>query len=217
VPFPRTPDTILFVSRMLQIRSSEDVSLSRLHQLAEGLAPHLEVVVDDQQMAYKSVEAPSWVIFLAEADWWAKALAAYGALYVAELTKEGAKATWRQISHLVSRNPATPFDRVAEELANLRRELPRRTRVKIGIPVPNDSFSTHLSITSQEPELASVEVALFLHYIPSILDLISENGLRERAATGIFLILEDSGDMTVSWFERDTLKQKTVRFTLIGG
>jgi hypothetical protein len=200
---------------MLQIRSSEDVSLVTLRQVADSLAADFEVVVDDRQMAYRSVEAPSWVMFLAEADWWVKALAAYAALYVAELTKEAAKATWREISRRISPGTTTPLNRVAEEIASLRVELPKNTRIQIGIPVPNDYFSTQLPITSEEPESASVEIALFLHHLPSVLDLIAKRGLRERAATGIFLGLEDNGDLTVSWFDRETIEQSTVKFGLV--
>ena len=71
----------------MQIISTSDVSLTLLHQWASELDSGFEAAVDQGQVHLRSTEAPSWVTFLAEASWWTKLLAAYAALYVAEIVK----------------------------------------------------------------------------------------------------------------------------------
>jgi hypothetical protein len=166
------------------------------------------VVVNDSQMAYRSLEPPSWVAFLAETDWWVKLLAANAALYGAELTKEAAKGTWRAIAGLISGKGAGPVDRLAVEVAKLRQQLNAQTKVEIGLPIPDEFFATRLEIRGNERTLIAVEIALFVNHLPALQKLIEENKLTTQAASGILLTLEENGDLRVSWIDGDTFEEK---------
>src|SRR5688572_5048220 len=78
-------------SSSMRVVSSSDVSLLELRHFSNELRTELQVEVEDNQIFLRSAEPPSWVALLANADWWVKGLAAYAALFVAELVKEGAK------------------------------------------------------------------------------------------------------------------------------
>ena len=89
----------------MKAHSTSDVSLDLLRELRHELAPEIELEVDDRQTFFKSAEPPSWVAFLAESEWWAKALAAYAALYVAKynpkkIFSEPTKLSYRRTHRL---------------------------------------------------------------------------------------------------------------------
>jgi len=142
----------------MRIASTRDVSLEVLRGFAAKLARDFEVEVDESQTVLLAIEPPSWVVFLAEADWWLKVLAAYGVLYIAEIVKEAGKATWKGLSHLASTNRKNKLSQLAAEIAQLRGQLKDRTRIEIGLPVPHHYFATRLELQGKDTtEIAEVD------------------------------------------------------------
>ena len=84
--------------------ATSDIDPNLLEALRAELAPDIELAIDERSIAMRSVEPPSWIQFFAEAPWWAQALGAYAAVYVAELVKEAGKETWKQRANLASRS-----------------------------------------------------------------------------------------------------------------
>ena len=109
----------------MKVLSTSDVQLGVLRELVGDLAPEIELEVDDRQLFMKSTEPPSWITFLADADWWVKALAAYAALYIAELVREAAKDTWKNRAKAISGLAAAgnQIRQLAESMAHLRARL----------------------------------------------------------------------------------------------
>lgn len=75
----------------MRAMSTSDVPLDLLRKFRDNIARNLSVVVDDRQIFFKSTEPPSWLVLLADAPWWVKALGTYAALFVAKIVAEAAK------------------------------------------------------------------------------------------------------------------------------
>jgi hypothetical protein len=193
----------------MKVSSTRDVSLEILRGFAAKLAPDIEVEVDESQTVLLSAEPPSWVVFLAEADWWLKVLAAYGALYIAEIVKEAGKATWKGLSNLASAKRKNELNKLAAEVAELKGQLKDRTRIEIGFPFPDHYFATRLELQGTDPAEIAAQIALFLHHLPALKVLIESESLdKENVATGIFLKLGQDGALEVSWYEQETLEKQ---------
>lgn len=193
----------------MKVSSTRDVSLEILRGFAAKLAPDIEVEVDESQTVLLSAEPPSWVVFLAEADWWLKVLAAYAALYIAEIVKEAGKATWKGLSNLASAKRENRLNQLAAEVAALRGNLRDRTRIEIGLPFPDHHFATRLELQGKNPAEIAAEIAFFLHHLPALKALIeSENLDKEKVVTGIFLKLRQDGALEVSWHDQETLEKQ---------
>jgi hypothetical protein len=193
----------------MKVTSTRDVSLEILRGFALKLARDIEVEVDESQTVLLAAEPPSWVVFLAEADWWLKCLAAYGALYIAEIVKEAGKATWKGLSNLASAKKKNKLNRLADEVAELRGHLKDRTRIEIGLPVPDHYFATRLELQGADPAEIAAQIALFLHHIPALKALIESESLdKGKVATGIFLKLRQDGALEVSWHEWEILEKQ---------
>lgn len=195
----------------MRIISTADVSLDSVRELANDLGTELPTEVDESQIFMRSTEPPSWVSLLADADVWVKLLGAYAALFVAELVKEAAKDTWRNRGKAVAGAGAIlvrgQLRRLATAIAALRKRLSQRTSIGVGLPVPNDYFSTRLALEGGDPDLLCAQLALFVHHLPAISALVEEHGLAEGgAATGLFLALQDDGSILVSWHDPKTLE-----------
>jgi hypothetical protein len=193
----------------MKIVSTSDIPLEALREWATELNPEFEAAVDQGQVHLRSIEAPSWVTLLAEASWWTKLLAAYTALYVAEIVKEAAKDTWRNRAKALSaaKIAGNRLRDLADAFADLRRRVGAPTTLGIGLPVPNEFFSTQLTLEGTDSDELLPQLALFIHHLPALSRFISEHGLTDgRVATGVFLRLRDDGDLLISWHDRRSLE-----------
>ena len=193
----------------MKIVSTSDVPLEELRKFSAELGAEFEVDVQDSQVFQRSAETPSWVALLATADWWVKGLAAYAALFVAEIVKEAAKDTWRHRAKASAAVTAAggQFRKVGVAIAALRARLTARTTVAVGLPVPDDYFATRLAVDGDDPDLLCAQLALFVHHLPALNVLMSTHGLAEgRVAAGVYLSLNDDGSLLVSWHDPKTLE-----------
>ena len=168
--------------------------------------------VDESQIFLKSAEPPSWVTFLAEADWWVKAMAAYAALYIAEIVKEAGKDTWKHRGKALSAAIAAAnlVKRFGTALANLRKRLPSRTRIEIALAIPDDYFCTRVELIGTDADDLAVQVALFVHHLPALVELMRDEELdRHNVAGGISLKLLPNASLYLRWQDNDTLREHT--------
>jgi hypothetical protein len=197
----------------MQVKSTSDISLEDVRQLATELGADFELEVEDHQIVYKSHDAPSWVRLFANADWWIKLLAAYASLYFAEIAKEAGKETWKNRGKIASAAFAAG-DRIkqfAVGLGHLRSRLPRKTRLEIALPFPDDYDGTILELTGSTVDELSPQVALFVHHLPTLLDLMRSEGLgRGSIATGIHLTILSDLSLHVAWQDGSLKKQTRV-------
>jgi hypothetical protein len=84
----------IYQNYTMKVTSTRDVPLDVLRDLRAELGPEFDLDVEGQ-VALLSAEPPSWIAFIAESHWWVQALAAYAALYVAEIVKEAGKDSWK--------------------------------------------------------------------------------------------------------------------------
>lgn len=195
----------------MRVIATSDVPEDVLRQFRDELRPEFDLDVDGGRVALLSMEPPSWIHFIAQADWWIQGLAAYSALYVAEIVKEAAKDTWKNRTKIVSAavGVSNKLRRLAEKFINLRNRVSTRTDLIIGLPTPDDHFGAHFELTAADPDTLSLEIALFVHYIPAVLKLIDAEGLNSRKpATGVFLTLLPTCALHVAWFDGESLEKE---------
>jgi hypothetical protein len=196
----------------VQARSTADISLQTLHAVRAELGADFQLEVDESQIFLRSAEPPSWVTFLAEADWWVKAMAAYAALYIAEIVKEAGKDTWKHRAKALSAAVAAAnlVRRFGTALANLRKRLPSRTRIEIALPIPDDYFCTRVELTGTDADDLAVQIALFVHHLPALVELMRDEELdRRNVAGGILLTLLPDASLHVRWQDNDALREHT--------
>jgi hypothetical protein len=192
--------------------STRDVPLETLRSISPELGSEFEFEVDSDQIFLKSAEPPSWVTFLADADWWIKVVAAYAALYIAEIVKEAGKQTWKSRGTAVDAAVASAnlVKRLAVALSKLRRRLPSRTQIEIAIPIPDDYFCTRLELIGRSSGDLALEIALFVHHLPALTDLIQNEHLdSHNVAAGISLQLLPDASLSVRWQDSEALVQHT--------
>jgi hypothetical protein len=193
--------------------STVDIPLDALDQLAAELSPEIDLAVDKQQFFFKSVDPPSWVSFLAESDWWVKALAACVALYIAEIVKEAGKDTWKhRRKGLTILAPAgDAIQKLALALSKLRQKVSSKTRFAIGLPIPTENIPTSLDLVGFEPNELAVQIALFVHHLPALAALMKAERFDDNTILGgVHLKLLDDASIEVSWKDRSFKVHKRI-------
>jgi hypothetical protein len=198
----------------MRVTWTKDVSLEELRNLDTELGAEFEIQIDATPRMYKGgTVLPSWVRFYAENDWWINGLGAYAAIYVAEIVREAAKDTWRNRSKIVSAAVVAGgrVRQLAVALASLRKRLAPETSIEIALPFPDDYDGTILELIGTDVDELAVECAVFVHYLPALMNLIHKEGLsRGSVATGIQLAMLDDLSLEVSWQDGSLKKQTRV-------
>jgi hypothetical protein len=190
----------------LLITSTSDISLEDLEHLTRPLARRISIDIDPQQAGFKSFDAPSFLHFLQEPQFWIQTLA--GGVAV-DLLKAGSKKAWRHrndAAALLKGGADLALKEFIECLVILKEHYGPRTGLAVGCPIPDDWFGTLLFLEGDEPVLLCTQVALFLAHAPA-LEIFLESHAGD-VATGFFLSLTDDGDMVVEWQDRATLKPR---------
>jgi len=199
--------------------ATSDVPVDALKELSRDLGPDFELAVDDRQIFLKSAAAPSWVTFLASADWWVHVLAAYSAIYIAEIVREAGKQTWKDRARAVAVGVAAGkgIKKLASSLVRFRERLLPQTRLRIALPVPDDYFATSLELLGSDPIDLEIQAALFVHYLPALTTLIQSEQLeRGRALAGITLKVLTDASLEVSWVDKKSFAQQRRTLPLKG-
>lgn len=187
--------------------STSDVPLPVLNEISEGLLPEVKLDVDDHQIFFKSADPPSCITLLADLPWWVQAMGGYAALYIAELVKEAGKDTWKGRAKLLSPlgSAGGGIAKLAQAIAFLRARVSSRTKIEIALPFPEEYFSSRLEIAGSSVEEVAIQVALFVHHLPALKELIQHRGLnRDSIAGGLTLTLQKDGHLKVSWQDGET-------------
>jgi hypothetical protein len=201
----------------LTVHSTADVSLEILYQFGRELEPDADLAVERSQTFLRSTDPPSWIVLLTEAPWWVNGLAACAALYVAEIAKEAGKDTWKNRGR-VARNTRHALGRLAsfaKKIVALRQRLSDRTTVSIGLPLPDDYFATRLELVGANEDEIAAELALFVHFLPAVEELIRHEALSRQVVTGeIQLHLRSDLSLEVSWLDANSMTPATRRLAL---
>jgi len=191
---------------MLKILSTRNISLDSLYSFKYELSPTFDIEIDEGQFFYKSLEPPSWLTFIAEADWWIQALAGIATLYVTEIIKELTKYTLKSIRKKISSRSADndPINLFSTNISKLVKNLPPNTDIILALPIPDSYNPTSLKIISSDINDISIQIALFIHHLPKLMRLIdSEKILQKRILGSIYLELQDDASLKISWKDID--------------
>lgn len=193
----------------MKVVSTTDVSLEVLSDLKAELGPEFDLDIETR-VGLHSAEPPSWVSFIAESQWWVQALAAYAAVYVAEIVKEAGKDTWRNRGkgYAVLGSSTDKLKRFARAIARALSRLRPQTRAIVGLPVPDDIYTTQLYLSSADENELAVELAMFVHHLPLLIKVMENEGITAGRVSGwVGLTLLADGSLEVSWFDKKSLDQ----------
>ena len=193
----------------MHIIATADVPDSALISFTREMAHDFEVQLPSGRVVLLSFEPPSWINLVAKPEWWQLGLTAIAAVYVAELTKEAAKATWKGLARIASTaaGRATKLSRMAAGLVKLKGQLAQHTEIVISLPQPNEYFGCKLALSFSNLEEVEMQLALFVHHIPDLTMLIQRHEAEGvRAATGYFLYLLDDGSLHAAWVDSESLQ-----------
>jgi hypothetical protein len=191
----------------MKVISTEGVPFDVLDDLIPDLAPDIDLEVDRSQHCFRSFDPPSWVVFLAQCEWWVQLLSGAGALFGAELVKEAAKDTYKhrdKIVEILRSGGSAALGKLAAGLVKLRDRLPGRTKINIGIPVPNEGFPSTIEVIGVTLEDIELQIKIFAIHQPALSSLIQSEGLEQGKLCGClrFEVLDD-GSLRVSWRDAD--------------
>jgi hypothetical protein len=192
----------------MKLNSTEDVSIDLLRDLAADLKPDLDLEVDERQLVFRAFDAPSWITFVTHLDWWVQLLAGYGALYIAEIVKEAAKETWKNRATTIEAAGHTAvvvIRRMADAIARLRSELPARTKVALGLPIPSEHIPTQFDLVGSDLDELFLQILVFAIHQDRLSKLIETEILGGDGSLGPLLLkLLDDNSLEVTWIGKES-------------
>jgi len=122
--------------------------------------------------------------------------------------REAAKDTWKKRAKIASKvqaATASRFRAFAAALSKIRIHLKPRASLRIGLPIPDDFFGAQLYLDGAELHLIEAQIALFVHHLPALMNLIQTEHLDAGRAFGpIQLRLLADGSLQVGWLDAKT-------------
>ena len=105
---------------------------------------------------------------------------------------------------------ATGVKKLATCIAKLRERMPKRTRINIGIPFPDDRVPSTFELVGVAPEDLEVEIVVFAIHQQAVSSLVESEGLdQERLLGALRFEIFDDGSLQVSWTESNTMERIT--------
>jgi hypothetical protein len=194
----------------MTVYSSSDIPLEDMLNFASNTGPELGIKVAEGQFHHKSAEAPSLITLLAQIRWWHAlgiAVLTVATKYGQTLAESAAKDTWANRREIVA-GTTDGIKQLGWAIAKMVRRSKPGTQISIGIPFPNDYFSTHLELENVDEESASMQIRMFLRHLPALEALINE--LQQTPpATGIFLRAIEDDALEACWFDGTNLQKLT--------
>lgn len=132
---------------------------------------------------------------------------------MAEIVKEAAKESWKNRAKATALvvGAANKVKLFAEKVVRLKKKLPERTDIVVALPIPNDYFGVRLTLSVDDADLLAYQIALFVSHMPRLIEAIRNEKLDgPRVANGLFLELQDNGDLKVTWFNRESLELESL-------
>jgi hypothetical protein len=159
------------------ITATIDVPDGQLNQLASDLSSVTQIEVSESRRFFKAAAAPSWIALLSDPPAWIALLGVPVTIFLGELIKEAAKDSWRnkqRVGRVLAQPVLLPLRSLASSLARFRSEVPERTEIEVGFPIPDAYFGTRLSLSGHETEEFAFELAVFVHHTSAIQHLLKE-------------------------------------------
>ena len=190
---------------VIEVCSTDDISNQLLDEFISSLNEEEKIAEIGSRISLCSTEPPSWIQIVIDSEWWIKVFGVYAAIYIGEIVKEAGKDTWKHRAKalgatIITGNKILNFIKKA---VKLKSRLHHRTFCIIALRI-DSSYSVNspgILLNLTNPDLAALELALFTHHIPALLKLIEEKNLRNLAATGVYLNLQEEGNLFVSWLQ----------------
>jgi hypothetical protein len=196
----------------MTVYSSSDVSAEILLDFVREAGSDLKIEIAEEKFYRKSPEAESLIALLGHLHWWhvlGGAAVTTATKYAHTLAESAAKDTWGARKEIVA-DTREKIRKLGSAVAKLIRRSKPGTQVAIGVPFPNDWFSTRLQLQEFDENSATLQIQIFLNNLKALEELINE--LAETPpATGIFLRIVDSSAMEAYWFDGKTLQRFTRR------
>lgn len=192
----------------LIIQSTLDVPEESIEKFCVAIQADFSIEKPHQgRIGQFSAAPPSWINVISNASWWQQLLGLAATAYIVEIAREAAKDTWKSKARVLRAavGTANAVAEFATRLSGLKKQVPSRTELAIALPEPDDYFTAKLVLTASDPDVLTLEIALFVHHLSGLSSLIERNRTEgEMPQVGYFLQLTGNGDLLVSWMNPTT-------------
>ena len=182
-----------------------NVNDAAIDGLIADLRDSVGVEPNKERVLLKSLDPPSWVVFLAEASWWQVAVGGTASLVVSNLIGEATRNFYRAVANRL-RKPDR-LDEFASCLRKFSRENPN-AGLAIGIRTHDQLNGTTLPIKC-DAEMEA-RIAVFARHVPRLVALIEKEDVLDKVIGGVYLRLYDNGALGVTWLEEGGQQGKPV-------
>lgn len=190
----------------MRITATEDVRTVDIEMLVGDLRGVIAVDVDENRMAFRSAEPPSWIALIQHIPTWAAIIGPSAAVFLNELLKEAGKDAYKnktKVARVLAKPLVKPLQVLAAAIVKFQ-EAGRRTNVDVGAPVPDEYFGTRLRLTGDDQESIALELALFVRHCGGIQTVLDGIHNRDSRVIGqVTLTLFPDGSMHIQWMESD--------------
>ena len=221
---PRTPWRRLISVVLAHRRTVRDTSQATISFLfvegflrpsdAERIRSELNqhLVVDQPQPTHlRSLDPLSYVQLLGAAAAWRVLLPA-ARVYFSTLAKHAADATWNGLASLFNSNEVRPLADVATTLADTAKHVDGKTKIIVGINIPDAADGTAISIESTCPEEVGRILASFIVHVEELSTAMLAEIEAGRAPVGQAIIeLQDDGRLLVKFKKIADMEYRELR------
>jgi hypothetical protein len=180
---------------------------------AEIIAEWSEIAPVDRvdRMYMLSIGPPEFLAIAAEYQVWANAIGAAVGLFFAELTKEAAKATWRNkaaIARVLGSAAMWPLRQAAEVLHGARGKLARGAQVGIRI---NVGYEIQIRVALEgDVEMIAADLAAIVRSGEELARVASEIEHGPLSAGGqYFAEIAADGRVTLNWISSEPMRRQS--------
>ena len=178
-------------------------------EIVNDLRKEFDIKEEPVLVEYKSGTDPSLIQIIAEIIEWLAIFKEAATVFLIELSKEEAKDFYKnkdKIFKALKLAIVSPLKRISRVLSKVKKKLPDKTNIIIGIPIPNYYLGTILSIDSKQEEEIAWAVANFIVRIESISEFIKEISSSELKPLGpLNLILLEDGNIKLTWMDQQNM------------
>ena len=200
---------------ILTITSTEGIDDAVGQNLASQLGQVMEV--SEPQTYWRRAADPQIQQFIqligSVETWQALKFAAYAVVAIAgtRLTQHITDDLWAAIKNRLKRDDTKPMEIAAASLSQAAHAMPDRTRIYIGIDVPEPNFGTVLEIAGRNPEEIAVQLAHFVLSVDEIHMEVAEAVAKGDGPLGQGTIsLAVDGEVQVQWVAQSDFKPRIV-------
>jgi hypothetical protein len=93
--------------------------------------------------------------------------------------------------------------KLSRAILRLRESTGERTKLVLGLPVPDDYFGVRFELIGRAEEIVAAEIALFVRHLQALQELLDREALPLGVVGAVNVLVREDGALMVAWMGRD--------------